>query len=441
MKENKIIKGALIISLGGFLTKLIGAFYRIPLTRILGAKGIGLYQMAFPLYCLLLTFSSQGVPNGIAKLIASGEDAQKTLKSALKLFVPFGFLLTLIMAIFSSKIATLQGNVMAKGCYLFLSPSIFLVSVISCFRGYFQGLSNMLPTSISQILEQVVKCVFGLILCYIFRKNLILATNMAVLAVTFSEIIATLYFIILYNKKSKFNLFKSAKTNVKKVRVVVVPIMLATITLPLCRTVESFMIVNILKGYLQNATSLYGIYSGGVESVVGVPVAICYGLCVSSIPEIAKRINVIKKVKLTVFLTLASGLLFAVTLYFFSPIIVKVLYSSLLDNEKIIMIKMLKIASLSVFFLSLMQTSSAVLIALSKTKITLINGILSAVLKLILSYFLLKIPSINVFACIFTDIFSYFVACFLNLVYIVIVLKKSKGKSYEQNNFSRVRNR
>ncbi len=439
MKENKIIKGALIISIGSFLTKLIGAFYRIPLTKILGAQGIGLYQMAFPLYCLLLTFSSQGVPNGIAKLIAGGLNAQKVLKSALKLFAPIGLLASLLMAIFSSKIATLQGNIMAKGCYLFLSPSIFLVSVISCFRGYFQGLSNMLPTAISQILEQVIKCIFGLVLCYIFRKNLILATNMAILSVTLSEIVATAYFIILYNKKSTFSLLKSAQTSVKKVGVVVLPIMLATITIPLCRTVESFMVVNILKSYLQNATSLYGIYSGGVESVVSVPVALCYGLCVSSIPEIAKRICVNKKVKLTVFLTVASGLFFAILLYFFSPIVVRVLYSSLLENEKIIMVKMLKIASFSVFFLSLMQTSSAVLIALSKTKITLFSGIFSAILKLILSYFLLKIPNINIFACVFTDIFSYFVACFLNLVYIVIVLKKLKGKSYEQNNFSRVR--
>lgn len=440
MKENKIIKGALIISIGGFLTKLIGAFYRIPLTRILGAKGIGLYQMAFPLYCLLLTFSSQGVPNGIAKIIASGEDANKTLKSALKIFAPIGLLGFLIMAIFSRQIATLQGNVLAKGCYFYLAPSIFLVSVISCFRGYFQGLSNMTPTSVSQVLEQVVKCVFGLVLCSIFKNDIILATKMATLSVTLSELVATAYFIIIYNKKSKITLLKGVKTNVKGVVFIVVPIMLATITLPLCRTVESFMVVNILKGYLSNATSLYGIYSGGVESVVGVPVAICYGLCVSSIPEIAKRTNVNKKVKLTIFLTLFLGVLFAVMLFFFSPLVVKILYSTLLENEKTIMIKMLKLASLSVLFLSLMQTSSAILIALSKTKITLISGIISAVIKLILSYFLLKNSHINIFACIFTDIFSYFVACFLNLVYIVIILKKFKGKQNEQNNISRFRN-
>ncbi len=428
MKQNKIIKGALIISIGGFLTKLIGAFYRIPLTKILGANGIGLYQMAFPLYCLLLTFSSQGVPNGIAKLIAGGENAEKVLKSALKLFCPIGFLGFLLMATFSKQIATVQGNSLAQGCYLFLSPSIFLVSVISCFRGYFQGLSNMLPTSISQITEQSVKCVFGLILCSVFKNNLILATQMATFSVTISELVAVVYFIIIYNKKSKITLFKGVETNSLQILFKVVPIMLATITLPLSRTVESFMVVNILKGYLKNATSLYGLYSGGVESVVGVPVAICYGLCVSSIPEIAKNTNTIKKVKLTVFLTVVSALFFAVSLYFFSPLVVKILYSALLNSEKLIMVKMLKVASIALFFLALMQTSSAILIALSKTKVTLFSGVLCAIIKLVLSYFLLKIPNINVFACIITDILSYFVACFLNLVYIVIVLKNKRRK-------------
>ncbi len=431
MKENKIIKGALIISIGGFITKLIGAFYRIPLTQILGATGIGLYQMAFPLYCLLLTFSSQGVPNGISKIIASGENAEKVLKSALKLFVPIGLLGFLLMAGFSKAIATLQGNSMASGCYLFLSPSLLLVSVISCFRGYFQGLSNMLPSALSQIIEQSVKCLFGLLLCSIFKKDMLLASKMATLSVTISELVACVYFIIIYNKKSKITLLKSVESNVKKVGLTILPIMLATITLPLSRTIESFMIVNILKGYLRNATSLYGIYSGGVESVISVPVAICYGLCVSSIPEIANRTKTASKVRLTIFLTVVSAFVFGLLLYFFAPLVVKILYSSLLDGEKIVMVKMLKIASLSVFFLALMQTSSAILIALSKTKITLFSGIICAVVKLILSYFLLKMPNINVFACIFTDIFSYFVACFLNLVYIIIVLKKYKGKRYE----------
>ena len=93
MKKSSLIGGAVTLSLGGVITKLIGAVYRIPLTNILGAEGIGIYQMVFPLYTILLTLSSTGVPSGISKLIAEGNSPEKTLKSALKFFAVIGFIL------------------------------------------------------------------------------------------------------------------------------------------------------------------------------------------------------------------------------------------------------------------------------------------------------------------------------------------------------------
>ena len=89
--SNGLIKGAFIVTLGGLITKVLGAFYRIPLTNLLGAKGIGIYQMVFPLYSLLLTVSSTGVPSGISKIIAGGENPESVLKSSLLIFAPIGF--------------------------------------------------------------------------------------------------------------------------------------------------------------------------------------------------------------------------------------------------------------------------------------------------------------------------------------------------------------
>ena len=102
-KKDKLLTGAFTLAIGGFMTKIIGAVYRIPLTNVLGSEGIGIYQMVFPLYCLLLTVSSTGVPNGIAKLIAEGNNPEVTLKSALKLFVPIGIIGSLIMIVFSNN--------------------------------------------------------------------------------------------------------------------------------------------------------------------------------------------------------------------------------------------------------------------------------------------------------------------------------------------------
>ena len=433
--ENNLIKGALFLSIGGFITKVIGAIYRIPLTNLLGAEGIGLYQMVFQLYSLLLTVSSTGVPNGMAKLIAEGRNGEKVLKSALYFFVPISLIASIFLAVFGYKLALLQGNALAKTCYYAIAPSVLLVSVISCFRGYFQGKCNMKPTAISQILEQVVKLIFGLTFCYIFKNNIVLGAMLATLAVSISELITVLYFIFLKKYKGGgFNGFFKIKTDIKLVLKTVLPVMLCTLILPTARTIESFLIVNILNKSFRNATSLYGLYSGAVESLVGVPVALLYGIAVSSVPVIASLKkqggNYKKKIGESLILTLIFSIIFAILFFFLSRFAVLLLYRrfSLLESETTI--KMLKIASLSVFSLPLMQTTASILISLGRYYIPVISSAIAMLIKIPLSIVLLNVPYINIFAVVITDIVCYLVACFINLVYII---KDGASKKHTKN--------
>lgn len=430
-KLSKLSKSALILSIGCFITKAVGAIYRIPLTNILGAEGIGLYQMVFPLYCLLLTLSSTGVPNGIAKLIAEGVNAEKTLKTSLKVFAPIGLIASVLLFLFSKNLAVLQGNINASLCYKLISPSILIVSLICCYRGYFQGFLNMRPTAFSQVVEQVVKCVLGLSIAYAYRRDIILASAGAILAVTLSEFVALLY--LFFCKKKSKNLKGGEKQiTVKKLLTTVFPVMLSTTILPLTRTLESFIIINILNSYLISGTLFYGLYSGAVESLVGVPVSLLYGIAVSSIPLISKnRENskeTFKSVKESLILTIGLGIIFAVAFFILSSPAVKILYPRFSANEFSITVKMLKLASLSVIFLPLMQTTASILIAVGKIYLPPITSIISAIIKVILTIILLKIQKINILAVVVTDVISYFVACFLNLVYIIKYIKLNKGK-------------
>ena len=442
MKKSSLIGGAVTLSLGGVITKLIGAVYRIPLTNILGAEGIGIYQMVFPLYTILLTLSSTGVPSGISKLIAEGKSPEKTLKSALKFFAVIGFILSIIMALLSSYIAKFQGNINARLAYVMIAPSVFFVSLISCFRGYYQGFSNMKPTAFSQILEQVVKLIFGLILCYLFKNNVVLASAGATLAVTLSELF-TLIFLILKTKKS-INVaeFTSSKTDIKPIIKTVFPMMVATIIMPLTRTVDSFLILNIVGSYLDTATARYGLYSGAVESIVSLPVSFCYALAVTSIPIVSRLKkeggNYYNKIIESVKLTLLCSIVFGVLTYAFSGFAVNLLYSRLSNSDKLITINMLKLSSISVIFLPVMQTLIACVNALGKYKITIVSGVVSAIFKIGLSSILLKIVTFNVFGAIISDIFCYLVACFVNISYIIYIKVKARFK-YEQNNHYRLR--
>ncbi len=421
--KNKLISGAFYLSLGGVICKLLGAIYRIPLTNILGAEGIGLYQMAFPLYTILLTFSSTGVPSGISKLIAEGEDPEKVLKNSIKLFFFIGFCLSFLTLIFCKNIAKIQGNENAYLAYAFISPSVLLVSLISCFRGYYQGFSNMKPTAFSQVLEQVVKLIFGLSICYFLKENIILASAGATLAVTVSELITLIYFILKSKNAVRFINFTSQKLELKPIVKTVFPIMVATVIMPLIRTIDSFLILNLLGGYLENATAVYGLYSGAVESIISMPVSFCYALAITSIPIISKLKkeggNYHKKSLQAVGYTLALSSVFAVLTFIFSPLAVKLLYSGLSDGNKLLTVNMLRLSCVSVLLLPLMQTLMACVNAMGKYKITIISGVISAVFKVIISIQFLKIENINIFGAIISDIFCYLVACFINLSYII----------------------
>ena len=158
MKKQSFLKGAAIIAAGGFLAKLIGALYRIPLTNLIGGYGMGLYQMVYPFYCLLLTVSATGIPSSIAKMVAEkraqGVSGKPVLKSAFILFLAIGALGTLLMMALSPLLSRAQDCADLKNGYIALAPSVLLVSAISVFRGWFQGENNMLPTALSEVTEQ-----------------------------------------------------------------------------------------------------------------------------------------------------------------------------------------------------------------------------------------------------------------------------------------------
>ncbi len=417
--KNNLFKGALTISAGAFVAKLIGALYRIPLTNIIGAEAIGLYQMVFPLYCILLTLSSTGIPNSLAKIISEGASDREVLLISLKIFLPLGVLGSLIMLVFGYPLAFLQGNIRAGFGYITLAPSVLLTSILSCFRGYFQGKNNMKPTSISQVVEQVVKLVFGLAVGYIFRGNSTFSAGFCALAVTISELVACGYAFYLYrkDKTQKVGYLVSKKAILR----VVIPVTLSSILIPLSRVADSFMIMNILKKYLANATEVYGIYTGGVESVIGVPVALCYGFAVAGIPLISSlkdKTLARKKSREVYFYTAFLGAIFSLLAFLFAELIVKVLYFNLSLQNKNLMANLIRVASLCIFSLSLVQTSSAILVSLGRLYTPCVNLAIAVVVKIILSLILLPKPSINIYATAVSDIACYFIAFLLNTFFI-----------------------
>lgn len=125
--KDKFLKNAFIISAGGFISKLIGALYRIPLANIIGCRGTGLYQLVYPFYCLLLTVSASGIPSAIAKMVAdkSNLGGRGVYFSAIRLFSFIGMIGTLAMVAFAPAISSVQGETNISSGYVAIARPYF----------------------------------------------------------------------------------------------------------------------------------------------------------------------------------------------------------------------------------------------------------------------------------------------------------------------------
>ena len=430
----KFIKGAITIASGGFIAKLIGALYRIPLTNLIGGKGIGLYQLVYPIYCLLLTVSATGIPSPVAKLTAEqikdGYSGKAVLKSAMKLFLIIGFIGTVVMCVSAPVLSKLQGSQGVIFGYYALAPSVLLVSAISVFRGYFQGKNRMSPTALSEIVEQVVKVALGLYFAYRFRESVEKAVGYLLLAVSLSELVALLLMWLIYITKNRDKSRKDGgRVEIKRIIKLALPVTMASLLLPLSALLDSVLAVRLMGAYTSDAITLYGLFSGGAITVINLPVSICYGIAASSVPAVAgakDKASVKKRWRFSLWVTIAVALPMAVGLYLFASPVVKIIFKNLEAEQISTLVGLVKTLSISALFLSCAQTLSACLTAQGKPQLSALSMLIAVTVKTLSYTLLLKNPKISVFALALATNLCYFVAFSLNLLYNIRVSKQRK---------------
>lgn len=443
IKGNKILGGAVSLGVGAFIAKVLGALYRVPLTNLLGSRGLGLYQMVFPVYSVLLDFSGGGIPSALSKLISSSDEDKKLqnahdyLFASLKMLAIFGAFGSVFMLVFALPLSVLQGDGHAYLGYLFLSPAIIMVSLLSCFRGYFQGLMKMSPTATSQVVEQVVKLGLGLVFVRLFLPDIKWAVAGATFAITISEVVALCYLLVVYKRhKYRYGLhfaFDRSKfsTLAKKTVKVAIPITLVCVIIPLSQVVDSFLMINIIGNYRNDATSLYGLLSGVVATVINLPVSVCHGLATVSIPavskeksECAKRIAGKKALALTVLASLPCALI----IFAFAPFIINLLFKSLDKTEMITAINLLRLTAPCIVLQSVLQTCNAVLIGHGRLYSPVISLSVGVGVKIIVNAILLSSPKLNIYGGGIALIACYFTVCLINLIMIFRTRVKHEGK-------------
>lgn len=453
-KKRSFLKGAALIAAGGLLAKIIGALYRIPLTNLIGGHGIGLYQLVYPVYCLLLTVSATGIPSSIAKLTAErlgrGESDKPLFKTALRLFLWIGLIGALLMVALAPLLASLQGSREVMGGYFTLAPSVLLVSAISVLRGFFQGRNDMFPTAISEVIEQAVKVAFGLLFAYIFKDDIPKAVVFLLLSVSISEFVALLVMIALYKlspaRKEKGK--DGGRVAANTILHTSIPVTLSALLIPFSTLIDSVLAVRLLGVYAPDPVALYGLFSGGAVTVINLPVSICYGIAAASIPAVAtakaqaeeqdkktgKKVGVRKKIFFSLGITVLVSVPAAFGLYYFAEPVSKMIFRSLKGEELQTLVQLIKTFAVSAFTLSCVQTLSACLTAQGKPQYAAISMTIAMTVKTAVYAVLLKNVEISVFGLAYATNIGYLVAFLLNFVYNLKVSKKVRSKANDNGN-------
>ncbi len=433
MKGQNFLKGAFILSLAGIFVKLIGALYRIPLARLIGGEGMGLYQMAYPVYTMILALSTAGIPVAISILVAE-KNAKGDYGGGKRVFVISLFMLAIIGLIFTLLLFFnshwLADNVLyderAFYAIIALSPAIFITAVTSAFRGYFQGNQTMVPTALSQVFEQLIRVVTVLILAYILLEYGVEyaaagATFGAVTGSLAALIVLILCYLLFKKKSSKFGYNRVRQegilTLMKRIAVIAIPLSLGGLVMPVMQLIDATMVPLRLQsaGFsIARATELFGQFSGMANTLINLPTIITISLAVSLVPAISEAMavgnmtQVKNRISAAMWITFSLGLPAAVGLWILATPIAKFLYDI---PEVGISISVLAPAAL---LLGLYQTTSGALQGTGRTYLPVKNLIIGISLKGILNYILVGMPQLGIKGAGIATIVGFSVAFLLN---------------------------
>lgn len=450
MKKNfgHFLKNAAVVSLGGLAAKAIGVVYRIPLANMLGGYGAGLYQMAYPLFCLMLTFSSVGIPAVVARAVAAecaaGRSGQSVLRAALKLFALLGLGGAAMLGALALPVSALQGERALAQCYLALAPAVLFVALIAVLRGYWQGRGVMSPTALSEVVEQGVKVGAGLLFAARFPHDPVSAARGALFAVTVSEAVALLFLLLFPREKERF--LRVRRTETGTLLFAALPVMASAALLPLSQMLDSVLIVRLLARHTSRAVSLYGLFAGSALSLVNLPATLCSGLAAASVPSIAacfaggEREKGRERAMTALLLCLGLALPCAVVLFAFAPLAVRLLYPALPAGDAALLVRLLRLSSVSAATLAAVDLLAACLTAMGLAKRAALSMLLAVLVKAGLQLLLVGNASYGILGAAVAANGCYLVAFFLDLFY-TVKDKKSQKRMGQHDHDHRSRGR
>lgn len=437
MRIPNLVLSTIILFISNLIVRILGFLYKIFLSRVMGDIGLGIYHMVFNFLMICIALTTTGIPTALSCLVAK-ESALKDKKDANIFFIStlyVSFFISLLISLLVSFNSTYLSFKLLQDenlnlFILSICPAIVVITISNVLRGYFYGIKKVMVPAIGQVIEQITRILFVFLLTmYISDKAMICYVTL--LGISIGEATNVIYMsICLYKESSLYNNFtirlKDFYYSSMETLKMALPITCNRMSSVVLQSVSSMIVPSrlVLSGisYAQSI-GLYGVICGMVMPFIYLPFTIGSALVVNLIPSISQEValNKIKNVKIKIYyaviLTVGVGVISSLFFYFFGEELCLIVF-----NNKTAGIY-LKAMFLAPLFLSLNQTLSGILHSIRKEVMSSVNTIVGMVIQVIAIYFLLPIPSLNMYAYIYaiTD-----TAIFTTILHSIVLIKALK---------------
>lgn len=444
-KKSTFFGGAAVLMVGSILVKLIGAVYKIPLGNILSNEAYVDFNTAYNVYNLFLTIATAGLPVALSKTIAESHtmgrrnQVDRVFSVALKTCFVLGLFSFIAMSVFGGPLSVLMGDDSAIYCVRALSPSVLCVCVMSAFRGYYQGHSNMVPTAISQIIESFCKLGFGLALAFsvlawlpgaeTYRQRM--AAAGAILGVSIGSVIALIYLILHFRRTRRAQRTTTAADVpdadidiFKRLLSLAVPITLGSAASAIVNLVDTSVVLNLLEGMyeamphlisseameqslhpggvspaLYMAQGLKGIYDKCV-AVYNLPSQLMVAFTVSVVPAVSAclvrrdQVSAGKTAESALRVSMILSLPMGVGLFVLAGPVVELLFPGKMDLA--VAAPVMAILGLASIFVCLMMICNSILQAYGHVTLPVLSVVVGGIVKVVVNYLLVGDPALNI---------------------------------------------
>ena len=438
--KQTFLQGAAVLAAATAIVKIIGAIYKIPLQNIVGKAGYGYFGTAYNVYDVLLMVSTTGLPVAMSRMISEAQTLEhhdqirKIFSTALRVFLLLGILGSAGMLLLAKPLSAMfhNGEDVAWFAIACLAPAVLLVCIIAAFRGFFQGQSNMTPTSVSQVFEALCKLIVGLALAWVLMEatggDQTYGAGGAILGVTIGCLVSMLYLTWRYRcairELPTGGPVKTTMDTMKTLLAIAVPITLGSAGLQIINLVDAVVymrrLVNAAGILPGRADELKGIYEF-CRTIFNLPGAFITPIVISVIPAITSHltmknqrgVRMVEGSALRITGLIAAPCAFG--LLSLAKSIVDLLTANYTQADLQVGGMILALLGVTVLFNSVILVTNAMMQAHGDVTTPVVNMILGGVVKVVINFVLVGIPSLNIVGAAIGTLICYLVIMVLNI--------------------------